>query len=310
MKDQESDVQSGGHKVLMKRYRQYLMLEKSLSPNTLEAYADDALKLLNYMDECGVDIQDITLDDLHSFAAALGDVGISARSRARIISGVRSLFRFMLLDGYRQDDPSQLLESPKVGRHLPDVLTIAEIDSLISAVDRTAREGQRNRAMLETMYSCGLRVSELCGLKMEDLFFDEEFIRVTGKGSKQRLVPVSKRAIHEIRLYFDDRCHIVTKPGAESYVFLSFRTGRPISRVMVFDIIKDCAAKAGIEKNVSPHTLRHSFATHLLEGGANLVAIQSMLGHEKISTTEIYAHIDRSRLREEIICHHPRNIRS
>ena len=295
-------------KPMLNRYRQYLLLEKSLSPNTLEAYMDDAGKLLAYMEDCGLEIEKVTLDDLHGFAAAMGDLGIAPRSQARIISGIKSLFKFLCLDGYRQDDPSELLEAPKIGRHLPDVLSVSEIDSIIKQIDLSTKEGQRNRAMIETMYSCGLRVSELCSLKMEDLYLSEGFIRVTGKGSKQRLVPISDKAIHEIELYLSDRCHIDIKPGAEPYLFLSIRRGRPLTRVMVFEIVKNLTAMAGIDKTVSPHTFRHSFATHLLEGGANLRAIQCMLGHEKISTTEIYTHIDRSRLREEIVSHHPRNL--
>ena len=293
---------------MLNRYRQYLLLEKSLSPNTLEAYMDDAGKLLSYLEDCGIEIENVSLDDLHGFAAAMGDLGIAPRSQARIISGVKSLFKFICLEGYRQDDPSELLEAPKIGRHLPDVLSVDEIDRIIGQINLSLPEGQRNKAMIETMYSCGLRVSELCSLKMEDLFLEEGFIRVTGKGSKQRLVPISGRAIHEIELYLADRCHIEIKPGAESYLFLSIRRGRPLSRIMVFDIVKNLTAMAGITKTVSPHTFRHSFATHLLEGGANLRAIQCMLGHEKISTTEIYTHIDRSRLREEIVSHHPRNL--
>ena len=308
MKTGQDQQPISNHEAMMKRYRQYLLLEKSLSPNTLEAYMDDAFKLLGYMDDCGVGLSDVTLDDLHGFAAAMGDLGIAPRSQARIISGIKSLFKFLVLDGYREDDPSELLEAPKIGRHLPDVLSVDEIDRIIAQIDLSVREGQRNRAMIETMYSCGLRVSELCSLKMEDLFLDEGFIRVTGKGSKQRLVPISDRAIHEIRNYLSDRCHVDIKPGAEPYLFLSLRRGRPLSRIMVFDIVKELTAKAGINKTVSPHTFRHSFATHLLEGGANLRAIQCMLGHEKISTTEIYTHIDRSRLREEIVSHHPRNL--
>ena len=295
------------HGAMLKRYRQYLLLEKSLSPNTLEAYMDDAVKLLDYLLDCDIDLTSVTLDDLHGFAAAMGDLGIAPRSQARIISGIKSLFKFLSLDGYRQDDPSELLEAPKIGRHLPDVLSVDEIDRIIAQIDLSSREGQRNRAMIETMYSCGLRVSEICSLKMEDLFLEEGFIRVTGKGSKQRLVPISDRAIKEINYYLSDRCHVEIKPGAESFLFLSPRRGRPLSRIMVFDIVKELTAKAGITKTVSPHTFRHSFATHLLEGGANLRAIQCMLGHEKISTTEIYTHIDRSRLREEIVLHHPRN---
>ena len=292
---------------VLKKFRQYLLLEKSLSLNTAEAYMDDVLKLISYFSDCGMDLRDVTLDDLHEFAAALGDLGIAPRSQSRIISGVRSFFRFLNIEGYRQDDPGELLESPRIGRHLPDVLSVQEIDSILQAIDRTLPEGQRNRAMIETMYSCGLRVSELCSLKLADLFPEEGFVRVTGKGSKHRLVPISERALHEIELYLSQRCHIDVKAGAEPFLFLSFRRGKPISRVMVFDMVKELAAKAGIRKKVSPHTFRHSFATHLLEGGANLRAIQAMLGHEKISTTEIYTHIDRSRLRDEIISHHPRN---
>lgn len=308
MKTEGNHRDNRGHAEMLKRYRQYLLLEKSLSPNTLEAYMDDASKLLGYLDDCGLDLTKVTLDDLHGFAAAMGDLGIAPRSQARIISGIKSLFKFLSLDGYREDDPSELLEAPKIGRHLPDVLTVDEIDSIIKQINLSFPEGHRNRAMIETMYSCGLRVSELCSLKMEDLFLNEGFIRVTGKGSKQRLVPISERAVHEIDNWLKDRCHVDIRPGAEPYLFLSIRRGRPISRIMVFDIVKDLTAKAGISKTVSPHTFRHSFATHLLEGGANLRAIQCMLGHEKISTTEIYTHIDRSRLREEIVSHHPRNL--
>lgn len=307
MKTEANHTELQYHSAMLKRYRQYLLLEKSLSPNTLEAYMDDALKLLVYLDDCQLDVETVSLDDLHGFAAAIGDLGVAPRSQARIISGIKSLFRFLCLDGFRQDDPSELLESPKIGRHLPDVLSVEEIDCIIGQIDLSLPEGQRNKAMIETMYSCGLRVSELCSLKMEDLYLDEGFIRVTGKGSKQRLVPISDKAVKEIRLYLTDRCHIDIKPGAEPFLFLSIRRGRPLSRIMVFDIVKDLTSKAGIRKTVSPHTFRHSFATHLLEGGANLRAIQCMLGHEKISTTEIYTHIDRSRLRDEIVSHHPRN---
>ena len=308
MKTEEGHQSLRVHEAMLKHYRQYLLLEKSLSPNTLQAYMDDAVKLLDYLDDCGIELSTVTLDDLHGFAAALGDIGIAPRSQARIISGIKSLFKYLCLDGYLECDPSELLEAPKMGRHLPDVLSVEEIDSIIAQIDLSQREGHRNRAMIETMYSCGLRVSELCSLRMEDLFLDEGFIRVTGKGSKQRLVPISGRAVKEIRNYLSDRCHVEIKSGAEPYLFLSLRRGRPLSRVMVFDIVKDLTAKAGIKKTVSPHTFRHSFATHLLEGGANLRAIQCMLGHEKISTTEIYTHIDRSRLRDEIVLHHPRNI--
>ena len=308
MKTEDGHQSVRVHEAMLKRYRQYLLLEKSLSPNTLEAYMDDAVKLLDYLYDCGIELTSVTLDDLHGFAAAMGDIGIAPRSQARIISGIKSLFKYLCLDGYIEANPSELLEAPKMGRHLPDVLSVAEIDSIIAQIDLSQREGQRNRAMIETMYSCGLRVSELCSLRMEDLFLEEGFIRVTGKGSKQRLVPISGRAVKEIRNYLSDRCHVDIKSGSEPFLFLSLRRGRPLSRIMVFDIVKDLTAKAGIKKTVSPHTFRHSFATHLLEGGANLRAIQCMLGHEKIATTEIYTHIDRTRLREEIVLHHPRNI--
>lgn len=292
----------------LKRYRQYLLLEKSLSENTVQSYLDDAGKLCSYISDEGIGLREVTLDTLHEFAAALHDLGIGPRSQARIISGIRSFFKFLLLDGYVDADPSELLESPKIGMKLPDVLSVDEIDSIISSIDLSIPEGQRNRTMLEMLYSCGLRVSELCSLKISEIYTDEAFLKVTGKGSKQRLVPVSGRALHEISLWMQDRCHIVIKPGYEDFLFVSARTGKPLTRVMVFDIVKKQTAAAGIQKSVSPHTFRHSFATHLLEGGANLKAIQCMLGHEKIATTEIYTHIDRTRLREEITFHHPRNM--
>lgn len=293
---------------LLQKYRQYLLLEKSLSPNTLEAYLFDVAKLLSFLNDEGIAIQQVTLDNLHTFAAGLRDLGIAPRSQIRIISGIKSFFKFLLIDEYIPADPSEFLESPKIGRHLPDVLTIEEIDRIVKCIDMSQPEGHRNKAMIETMYSCGLRVSELCGLKMNDLYMDEGFLRVTGKGSKQRLVPMSPTAIKEITTYIEGtRRHIEIKPGYESFLFLSVRRGKPISRVMVFDIVKKLVQEAGVNKSVSPHTFRHSFATHLLEGGANLRAIQCMLGHEKIATTEIYTHIDRNRLREEIELHHPRN---
>lgn len=296
-----------GDEALLKGFVQYLMLEKSLSGNTLDAYVRDVSKLMAYASDSGADVLDVDLEFLHGFVAALADVGIHARSQARILSGIRMFFKYLLLEGFRSDDPSALLESPKLGAHLPQVLSVGEVDALIEACDVSQREGQRNRAMMETLYSCGLRVSELCGLKLQDLYLDQGFIKVTGKGSKQRLVPVSHKAIHEIELYMQDRNAIEIQPGAGQYLFLSLRRGHPLSRIMVFDIVKDLAGKAGISGHVSPHTLRHSFATHLLEGGANLRAIQCMLGHEKISTTQIYTHIDSTRLREEIELHHPRN---
>ena len=288
------------------RYRIYLQLEKSLQPNTVEAYIGDVNKLLAFFGD--VDrLLAVTLDDLREFLAAMADVGVNARSQARIISSLRSFYGFLKLDGYIPDDPTEQLRSPKIGMRLPDVLTLQEIDDIINAIDLATVEGQRNRAIIEVLYSCGLRVSELCSLRMSDLYLKEQFIRVTGKGDKQRLVPISSRAIAELEAYFVDRNRIPIKSGYEDYVFISERLKKPLSRITVFHHIKELVALVGIKKNVSPHTFRHSFATHLLEGGANLRVIQAMLGHESISTTEIYTHIDRVRLREEIIAHHPRN---
>lgn len=294
--------------LIIKKYQQYLRLEKSLSKNTLDAYLADLDKLLSFLLLEGIGITDVTLNDLQRFAAGLHDIGIHARSQARILSGIKSFFHFLIMADYIEADPSELLEGPKIGFKLPEVLTVEEIDNIISAVDLSKNEGQRNRAILETLYSCGLRVSELTNLKLSDLYFDEGFIKVDGKGNKQRLVPVSLRAIKEVKLYFMDRSRVNIKKGYEDYVFLS-RRGTHLSRIMIFHLIKELAEAAGIIKNISPHTFRHSFATHLLEGGANLRAIQCMLGHESIATTEIYTHIDRNMLRSEIIEHHPRNIK-
>lgn len=288
------------------RYRMYLQLEKSLQPNTVEAYLGDVDKLAAYSGGAA-NLLTLTLDDLRAFLASMADVGVCARSQARIISSLRSFYSFLKLDGYIADDPAALLKSPKTGVHLPDVLTLQEIDDIINAIDLSKREGQRNRAIIEVLYSCGLRVSELCGLRLSDLYFNERFIRVVGKGSKQRLVPISPRAIAELEAYFTDRNAISIKKGYEDFVFISERLKKPLSRITVFCLIKELVAAVGIPKNVSPHTFRHSFATHLLEGGANLRVIQVMLGHESIATTEIYTHIDRARLREEIMLHHPRN---
>lgn len=294
-------------KILVK-YKQYLKLEKSLSGNTIDAYLTDLDKLLAYLTLENIYVLDVSPDDLELFLAGLRDIGIHPRSQARILSGIRSFYRFLVMDDYLQADPTELLESPQIGFKLPEVLTVEEIDRLIGSIDRGTKEGQRNRAILETLYSCGLRVSELCNLKLSDLYFDEGFIKVEGKGSKQRLVPVSPRAIKEINLYFIDRNQMKIKPGFEDFVFIS-AFGKNISRIMVFHIIKVLADSIGLKKTISPHTFRHSFATHLLEGGANLRAIQCMLGHESIGTTEIYTHIDRNMLRSEIIEHHPRNIK-
>ena len=294
--------------MIIRRYVQYLKLEKALAGNTQEAYMQDLEKLLNFLKAENIDFRKCTYENLQQFSAELHDIGIHARSQARIISGIHSFYRFLVLNNYIETDPSELLETPKIGLYLPEVLTVEEIDRIIETVDMDKAEGQRNRAILETLYSCGLRVSELCNLKMSDLYFTEGFIKVEGKGSKQRIVPISQRAIKEIRYWLIDRQAWRIKPGYEDYVFLA-RWGKGISRIMIFHLIKELADKAGITKKISPHTFRHSFATHLLEGGANLRAIQAMLGHESITTTEIYTHIDRNRLRQEIIEHHPRNIK-
>ena len=292
----------------MRRYRQYLRLERAFSDNTLDAYMRDLDKLLGYYQASGIDFRTVTLDDLHNFVATLMDVGITTRSISRILSGVHAFYRFLELEREVATDPTELLESPARGEHLPDVLSVQEIDSMKSAIDMDKAEGHRDRAIIETLYSCGLRVSELCGLLMSDLFLDEGFIRVHGKGKKERLVPISPCAIEELDAWFADRDAITPKPGHEDYVFLSVRRGSRLSRITVFHIVKTLAEAAGLRSTVSPHTFRHSFATHLLEGGANLRAIQEMLGHENIDTTQIYMHLDRSHLREEILNHHPRNI--
>lgn len=292
---------------IVSKYKSYLLLEKGLSKNSIEAYTDDLLKLINYLDNENLKLQQVTLDDLQQFVSQLYDLGINARSVARILSGIRSFFNYLILDGYLQNDPSELLETPKIGLKLPTVLSLQEIEQIKNSIDVSTKEGHRNRAIIEVLYSCGLRISELINLKFSDMFLDDGFIRVEGKGSKQRLVPISEIAIKEIGNYLLDRKLYDIKKGSENVVFLSKR-GTPISRIMVFHFIKQYAQEAGIQKNISPHTFRHSFATHLLEGGANIRAIQQMLGHEKITTTEIYTHMDREYLRQEIIEHHPRNI--
>lgn len=295
-------------KTILDRYEQYLRLEKSVSPNTLEAYRKDLKKWLDFLNIIQLDFRYIGLDHLHNFIAELMDLGIQARSIARILSGIRAFYRFLVLEREIDTDPTELLESPRIGRHLPDVLTVEEIDRMIESIDTDKDEGPRNRAILEILYSCGLRVSELCRLCLSDLFLNEGFIRVKGKGRKERLVPISQTAIRELNTWFESRADASIKPGHEDYVFISLRRGTALSRITIFDLIKKQALAANIRKNISPHTFRHSFATHLLEGGANLRAIQEMLGHERISTTEIYMHLDRSRLREEILLCHPRNI--
>jgi len=293
---------------LIKEYEHFLLLEKSLSKNTIDAYRSDLQKLIKFLKLDGIGLLDATLDDLQHFAASLHDVGIHARSQARIISGIKSFYHFLAITDVQEVDPSELLEGPKIGKYLPSVLTIEEIDAMIDAIDLSKPEGHRNRAILETLYSCGLRVSELCELRISNLFLKEGFIKVEGKGSKQRLVPISPKAIKDLNNWFAQRSRWRIKPGFEDYVFLA-RWGNGIGRIMIFHLIKELAEKVGIQKNISPHTFRHSFATHLLEGGANLRAIQCMLGHESIAATEIYMHIDRSMLRSEIVEHHPRNIK-
>lgn len=305
------DFSRGSEKMQVKediyyRYKTYLRLEKALSANTIDAYLTDLDKLIRFAESEKKDIRIITYDDLQQFVAQLHDIGIQARSQARIISGIKSFYKFLLLDGYIESDPTELLEIPKIGMKLPDILSVEEIDRILDTIDLSTPEGQRNRAMLEVLYSCGLRVSELVGLRISDVYPEEGFIRVEGKGSKQRLVPISQMALREIKNYLYYRGMMVVKKGAEDILFLN-RRGAPLTRVMVFYIIKQHAELAGIHKTVSPHTFRHSFATHLLEGGANLRAIQEMLGHESITTTEIYTHIDRESLRKEILEHHPRN---
>ena len=293
---------------ILAKYKQYLKLEKSLSTNTVEAYLTDLDKLMAYLTLENLHPLEVTLEHLETFSAGLRDIGIHPRSQARILSGIRSFYHFLVLEDYLETDPTELLESPQIGFKLPEVLTVEEIDRLIESIDRSTKEGQRNRTILETLYSCGLRVSELCNLKLSDLYLNENFIKVEGKGSKQRLVPISPRAVKEINLYFPDRNQMKIKPGFEDFLFIS-NFGKNISRIMVFHIIKELSERIGLKKTISPHTFRHSFATHLLEGGANLRAIQCMLGHESIGTTEIYTHIDRNMLRSEIIEHHPRNIK-
>ena len=293
---------------LQRRYQAYLLLERGLSDNTREAYADDVGKLLRYLSSGGIRLRDVDLGMLHEFVASLHDLGIAERSQARILSGIKSFFKFLRMEGYIEDDPAILLEGPRLGRHLPEVLTVNEIDRMIAAIDMSAPEGQRNRAIIEIMYGCGLRVSELVNLDLSHLFLDNEYIIVKGKGSKERIVPIDGVAIAEIERWMEDRGHIELKKGEENMLFVS-RRGRRLTRVMIFYIIKRLCELAGIRKEISPHTLRHSFATHLLEGGANLRAIQQMLGHESISTTEIYLHVDRSKLRDEILMYHPRNLR-
>lgn len=291
----------------IKQFVHYLKIERSLAENSVFAYQQDVVKLKDFCESYTLSPIHIQTLHLKQFIAALFDLGLSARSQARIISGWKQFFDFLILEDLRNDDPSEGLELPKIGRKLPEVLTIEEIDRIIAQIDFATAEGQRNKAIIETLYSCGLRVSELVNLRFEDCFFEEGFVRVIGKGNKERLVPVSPNVIAEVGTYVAiDRPLVPIKKGQEAYVFLN-RRGAQLTRVMIFTIIKNLALLAGIEKNISPHTFRHSFATHLIEGGANLRAIQDMLGHESITTTEIYTHLDQRFLREAILSFHPRN---
>jgi integrase/recombinase XerD len=285
----------------------FLKIEKGLSANSVIAYENDVQKLMNYCISKKLQVKEVTYQHLQSFITELYDLGLSGRSQARIISGIKQFFTYLMLENLISQDPSELLEQPKLGRKLPEVLSIDEIDSLIDAINLTSKEGPRNRAILEVLYSCGLRVSELINLKFTDLFYNEGFVRVLGKGNKERLVPLSKSVEYEINSYEEKvRSNLEIKAGHENFIFLN-RRGKQLTRVMIFIIIKDLANKIDLKKSISPHTFRHSFATHLIEGGANLRAIQEMLGHESIITTEIYTHLDQSFLKDAILSFHPRN---
>lgn len=294
---------------ILRGFIRYLKLERSMAGNTLDAYSRDVEKLLAFIDVQKKTLCDVTLDDLQEFSAGLHDIGIGPRSQCRILSGVRALFRFMVLDGYVEQDPTELLESPVLGEHLPEFLTPAEVDTLEDSIDLSVPEGHRNRAIIEVLFSCGLRVSELVSLKWSQLYEEERYLRIIGKGSKERLVPISDRALKEIDNYLPWRNSLNIKKGEEDYVFLN-RRGAHLTRTMILIMLKRQAEAAGITKTISPHTLRHSFATALLEGGADLRVIQALLGHESIGTTEIYTHISMQTLRREVLEHHPRNRRS
>lgn len=293
---------------IIRNYMRYLKLERNYTYNTLEAYRHDLEYLIDYARQNDVALVDMKLENLENFSASLHDKGIVARSQARILCGVRSFYRYLVTDGYIKDDPTELLPSPQIGEHLPEYLSVEEVDMLEAAIDLSKWEGQRNKAIIETLFSCGLRVTELVNLKISQIFEEDKFIRVLGKGRKERLVPISDRALKEIHLWYIDRNLMTIKPGEEDYVFLN-RRGAHLTRVMILIMIKNAAQDAGIKKTISPHTLRHSFATALLKGGADLRVIQALLGHEDIGTTEIYTHIETSDLRDAILYHHPRNIR-
>ncbi|MBQ4446298.1 MAG: site-specific tyrosine recombinase XerD [Prevotella sp.] len=302
-KDKKSD------RKMFRAYLRYLKLQRNFTSNTVDAYERDLQKLLTYLEGEGIDAVNVELEDLQHFAASLHDIGVTARSQCRILSGIRSFYKFLVTDGYIQDDPTELLESPQLGDHLPEVLSVEEIDMIESAIDLSKWEGHRNKAIIEVLFSCGLRVSELTNLKLSNLYLDEEYVRVEGKGRKERLVPISQKAIRELGYWFDDRRLMNIKKGEEDYVFLN-RRGAHLTRTMILIMVKKYAEEAGIKKTISPHTFRHSFATALLEGGADLRVIQAMLGHESIGTTEIYTHIDTHTLREAILEHHPRNMKN
>ena len=293
---------------IAKAYLRYLKLERNYSENTVEAYRHDLGYLMAFLKERGLAAVDAELSDMEEFAATLHEKNVSARSQSRILSGVRSFYRFLRLDGYMETDPTELLGSPQTGEHLPEYLSTEEVDLLEGSIDLSKWEGQRNKAIIEVLFSCGLRVSELVNLKFSDLFPEEKFVRVIGKGNKERLVPISSSALRQLELWYVDRNLMTIKPGEEDYVFLN-RRGHHLTRTMILIMIKRQAVAAGIKKTISPHTLRHSFATVLLKGGADLRAIQAMLGHESIGTTEVYTHLETSDLRREILEHHPRNMR-
>ncbi len=294
---------------IIESYRRYLLLEKGLSPHSIDAYMGDLQKLSSFAQEQQLSFTTLQRHHLEMFLAELHDSGISPRSVARIISALKSFFRFLLMDHYREDNPAELMETPRIGLKLPVVLTLEEIDRLLGVIDLSTVEGTRNYAIIETLYSCGLRISELTNLRFSDLYPNEGFIRVEGKGSRQRLVPISGIAVQKIRNWLPYRSQINIKKGHEDILFVTSR-GKAISRVTVFHYLRQYSEMAGLQKTISPHVLRHSFATHLLERGANIRVIQEMLGHEKITTTEIYTHLDRNFLRQEIIEHHPRNKKS
>jgi len=293
----------------IKGFKSYLQLERSLSPNSVDAYIRDISRLSDYLEMEELDIQpdEIELKDLQAFVKWINKLGLGARSQARMLSGIKAFYKYLLLEDLVKKNPAELLEPPKIGRKLPDTLSIVEIEKMISNIDLSKPEGQRNKAMLETLYGCGLRVSELIGLQLSNLYFKEGFIKVSGKGDKERLVPVGETAKQNIEAYVDSyRIHLDIHREDEDILFIN-RRGRKLSRVMVYLIIKKLAEKAGIRKNIGPHTFRHSFATHLVEGGADLRAVQEMLGHESITTTEIYTHLDRGYLRDTILQYHPRS---